>query len=635
MNLQHHTAGSRTKKKKVCRSSRLLLEGSMDVLYPHRLQGRHIRLLEVGPGSGTDAINCRLREECLDQAPQFEALSYVWGDANDKRDIVCNGQRFMATANLHYALGRLRLESKPRLIWADAVCINQGDIIERAQQVQIMGNIYTVASRVVVSLGVGDEDVFSLGLGVARLIYDACYQYADSQGKDVYFFAIQDEPFRDVRLESIEEEVNKNKDGGASWKALAHILSMQWFTRVWCVQEILLARESLVLIGRQSVSWEVLGVSSAWLNGQNIASDFNLPSHMSAVPYNNCFCMFDEVIRFDDPSNTLVALLRKFHEFNSTDPRDKVYGLLGIVPNPGERQTLIEVDYEKSVAQVYTDVAEACIRREAGLSVLSYVQHGSELGGNSGIPSWVPVWNATSAMTLGSLPSAWNTCGPDHELPDFQILDKGTLVVRGVLYDEVESVRPVMDASHFQPGNESDQQALLDLWDEITAVREEGVNQVILMTSTLTAGLNTRWDYVELLDEEDREQAVNDFVEYVNHLLETTGKDTKKIHYDFGFVLEEDNDWTSFRLAASRVCDGRRVFQVAGGKYGLGPACMAKGDLIVVFKGGIVPFVVRPREDGTFALLGDCYIVEIMRGEVFEEELLERPVPTEQAFSLK
>jgi len=92
----------------------------------------------------------------LSDAPPYEALSYVWGPFNSPDDpdlIQLNDCGFEVTTNLWRALYALRHETKDRVLWIDAICINQGDLEERSSQVQLMRDVYRKARSVVVWLG--------------------------------------------------------------------------------------------------------------------------------------------------------------------------------------------------------------------------------------------------------------------------------------------------------------------------------------------------------------------------------------------------------------------------------------------------------------------------------------------------
>lgn len=119
------------------------------------------RLLSLLPGSLTQSIACTLsiddipgaqveQKNVLQRGSEYEALSYTWGTSSN-HVITLNGQHaFPVTNNLFYALKRLKYAHTVRVLWIDAVCINQSDLQERSQQVQHMRSIYREASRVIV-----------------------------------------------------------------------------------------------------------------------------------------------------------------------------------------------------------------------------------------------------------------------------------------------------------------------------------------------------------------------------------------------------------------------------------------------------------------------------------------------------
>ena len=98
--------------------------------------------MTILPGQEHEDIEVQLNVVSLDDEPQFEALSYVWGDPNITRDIRLNGRGFPITTNLYAALQSLRRTDKTRVFWADAICVNQRNSSERGSQVSLMVRIY-------------------------------------------------------------------------------------------------------------------------------------------------------------------------------------------------------------------------------------------------------------------------------------------------------------------------------------------------------------------------------------------------------------------------------------------------------------------------------------------------------------
>ena len=124
-------------------------------LYRYNLlpSGKWIRLLELCSTSATDKVEFRLCQHKLEETPKYEAISYAWGDPEDRINVLCNGKVISVTKNLMDALRRLKLLDKTRLLWADAICINQSDEVEKGMQVRLMKAIYDKAMKVCVWLG--------------------------------------------------------------------------------------------------------------------------------------------------------------------------------------------------------------------------------------------------------------------------------------------------------------------------------------------------------------------------------------------------------------------------------------------------------------------------------------------------
>ena len=136
-----------------------------------------IRLLRLMPHDDNDAaIQCQIFEYALQKPSQgthlYEALSYVWGPENNQQPIYVqsdsgppteNNGCLHVTSSLHTALLHLRNHVLERILWIDAICINQEDDDEKARQVQFMAKVYSNASRVIVWLGertVGSTQAF-------------------------------------------------------------------------------------------------------------------------------------------------------------------------------------------------------------------------------------------------------------------------------------------------------------------------------------------------------------------------------------------------------------------------------------------------------------------------------------------
>ena len=129
--------------------------------YPYRQLNvtlNEIRLLDVSAGSGTDLVRCSVRHAPLspESKPEYETVSYVWGDARHRSVIQLDNLLVSVPASSEAALRRLRQPTQSRRLWIDAICINQNDTKERGQQVAMMYDIYRQSCGNLIYLG---EDV--------------------------------------------------------------------------------------------------------------------------------------------------------------------------------------------------------------------------------------------------------------------------------------------------------------------------------------------------------------------------------------------------------------------------------------------------------------------------------------------
>lgn len=228
------------------------------MLYPVLSGARSFRLLTVSPGKPEETIFTRLTTAELPIAHGigvcYDALSYVWGPQTDKVPITCNEEAINVTHNLHQALMQIRSESEEYVIWIDQLCINQDDSEERSREVALMGSIYSLARNVVVWLGPSDSDtakVLELFSKLGRL--------RDFEASETYYLALGDRSYDD-RHSTHDTDTQGGKartkikpilpPGAASiWNAVENFLNRPWFSRVWTLQEVVLAPACTVYCG--------------------------------------------------------------------------------------------------------------------------------------------------------------------------------------------------------------------------------------------------------------------------------------------------------------------------------------------------------------------------------------------------
>jgi hypothetical protein len=181
--------------------------------YPPLPAGFDIRLLRLMPHKdGTAPVQCQLFDYSLQESGKrthpYDALSYVWG-GSDKLQSISVGEHGLqydlpVTEKLHEALSRLRYRSIERIIWVDAVCINQENEQEKGQQIQFMAKIYAQANRVVVWLG----------------------EAADNS----------DRAIEEIRVAGGKESTNSSNNEMIQ-QAIIALLDRPWFRRIWVSEQ--------------------------------------------------------------------------------------------------------------------------------------------------------------------------------------------------------------------------------------------------------------------------------------------------------------------------------------------------------------------------------------------------------------
>ncbi|KAF2803190.1 HET-domain-containing protein [Mytilinidion resinicola] len=291
-----------------------------------REPGNSIRLLALLPGEGP-TLAATIYCEDLSSSPNYEALSYVWGEMKAGYIIEVEGTKIEITPNLYHAFQGLRLKQSPRVLWIDSLCINQNDNQEKASQIGMMLEIYRSAQTTVVYLGepyVGASALFSF------------------LNRDYH----EEESF-----EQILQEVGF--DERELLKAYVHFCFLPWWNRVWVQQEYTLSRtDPLFHLGRSSTRASALLRDIRLLQNKvalrliPFASEFILESDvqeswqavMRQILHVNSVLTL-RLVQADVEFAFWIprSILRKVN-LRCTNPRDKIYGMrsfLDPVSQPG------------------------------------------------------------------------------------------------------------------------------------------------------------------------------------------------------------------------------------------------------------------------------------------------------------
>lgn len=223
---------------------------------PLDLEGRSTRLLSLYQQGSSPGLECDLFEVSLeDDWFEYEALSYTWGSTDLTEPITVNGRILYITENLYNALVNLQLESTARIIWIDAVCIDQQNLKERGHQVQQMGQIYSRADRVIFWLSTGGFEIDAL-MDCLTQLQKASIQHAsnnwtrtDARWRDLWTAA---KYLLRFRYPSLEHDLTVG---------LKMLLDRDWFKRVWILQEVAKAKTALLCAGTKSISARIFALA--------------------------------------------------------------------------------------------------------------------------------------------------------------------------------------------------------------------------------------------------------------------------------------------------------------------------------------------------------------------------------------
>jgi hypothetical protein len=269
-----------------------------------------------------------------DDTIPYDALSYTWGDTHKTSTVKVNGKYLDITENLHSAIQHLRSETVDRVLWVDAICIDQSNERERGHRVQQMCKIYSQAEEVIVWLGQATRET--------NILLESLQRLEESSSRNGH-------GYRHWGLKQWTKfwvSVPKNPDSELRY-GLDLLLSRPWFKRVWILQEIANAKKASILCGTKSVRAHTFALA---------------PSLIGIKPERHCQAVLD-IMPGSLRENTwwtenrdLYNLLLKFNESEASDPRDKVYALLGISSDARDTDSL-RPDYTKGLPRVIHDTS--------------------------------------------------------------------------------------------------------------------------------------------------------------------------------------------------------------------------------------------------------------------------------------
>ncbi|CAG9982352.1 unnamed protein product [Clonostachys byssicola] len=557
------------------------------------------------------------------QIPNFVALSYAWGDVEKTVDVQVSGHPVRITRNLYDIIQCLSLDECPDFFWIDAVCINQDDIDERSAQVLLMREVYSLAMSVRVFLSLESEP---LNFGMTFLEQVALNPEKHFSPELSLCITVEG-------LTVASEELRES---------FIAFFAAPWWTRIWPVQEYVLAKEVVFQCGQRRLEGSTIQAAfkslvhhertCCWAARRAIDGNargyLDIPSKI-----HDSLTIFHATLRLDSLYNmlnpeeysiyNLLDAMALFRTRDCSDPRDRIFGMLGLKFKDETLRKNIEVDYKIPEAQLYESTALKMIENSESLNVLSHVLRGSFIKQRMHtLPSWVPDWtaemDATSHLMYGErmkFIDQFQASGPTK--PSWRAITPGKIRTQAMIISKISEIAPgyPRDESSL-PGR-----MVLEEWRRLACLPKNGIESSlhgdvelsqrdkefrIFLCGYLT--LNS-WSNDEL------ERAYGIWASWFTH------------DEPASLPLETRNDARGFDNLVRFTSSGRRFFVAKNGFIGFGPEPMEAGDTLVVIPGGRVPYVLRNVSHGTdgqepmmFTFVGDASVQNIMFGEVMTSE---------------
>ncbi|KAF2007282.1 HET-domain-containing protein [Amniculicola lignicola CBS 123094] len=605
-------------------------------------------------------LSCRIFWTSLSNPTPFKALSYTWGKGGFTQTIDASGADLKITETLEEAMKHIRHPTEPITLWIDQICINQQDDLEKSEQVAHMSHIYRNAEEVFVWLGPAcdNSDLFmDAASTVGQWAYDfGMMDYYKKENVSIFMRIINKEnpedpktiEFHDILKRAvalIDEEV---------LVAMVKWHKRMWFTRVWVVQEFCLsdhatficglkrAKSDPLLLFRQVLSMGAAHIAQTWpMDAANRAMGL-LQAEDTSGPFfalRNRRKLRDAGSGKGDGVYDLLQKLFVNNKLNATQACDTVYGMLAIATDAEELGLRPDYTLKDRVDLIYVRLAKAIIKT-GHTDILALAQSPK---GMNGIPSWVPDW--TSKLKR---PFAWQTpeevrwfnASKELSVELVHTEDEFVLGLKGFKVDEIEEVAGMWDGNDSLNGTGENDTTPFGHQGYITYLAQ--IRLLLRLSAIKNKDIypspERRVEALWRIPVGDLEQ---------NNAYETSRATPKSAEaYEMCVRnLEYHEQWkamtnSEFWLRHTKQKEevetnigglyrtgmygmrNKRPFLTQEGYVGLGPLYVQPKDIVVVFKGASIPYIIRPLKsnDGEkrYRFLCECYCDGIMDGEIVE-----------------
>lgn len=564
--------------------------------------GNFIRCLILQPGLSNAPLEGKLKIFKIDHCPQYEAISYVWGSEVRSQTFICDDKLTHITVSLSMALQQFRYTDEPRVLWADSICINQGDENEKGHQVALMGEVYSKASKVLIHMAGNDQGHASQ---LASLVSET-ESYVQQELRLMRDLGSKSFPYLDT-----ENRMRTSQD--PRWASMLFALSQPWFSRGWVVQEASLASTAMLVWGSQEIQFDCVFRTAWWAYCRCFETVGTYSKFQTLASNGVNVHMFLYLRRFPQEAEAygvqrtqgseLVDILQNASGIGMTHSKDRIFAFLALehycqpsqAGSKSSSSYLMQPDYTKSTAEVFTEFARQYILRN-GLRILQYGHpyDPGDLTTTDPMPSWVPRWGRPVKYMF---PNAWSqkALGPSRGFTGELVREirGGTLVVTGVILDNIRFASQVMSL-------EGDLDEVASLWQTIKNLPLAETYPVearpVLMLECMCASQPSR--DMEVTAWPAARDAVAHFLTSSCQLAPEDMAEK---------VFNDIKMWSR----------GRKLIATTRGLLGIASGVVAEGDVCCIIFGCAWPFVLRPGPgqsagDGPlFHLLGPAWIAGV------------------------
>lgn len=571
-----------------------------------------------------------MKSTSLSEKPEYEALSYCWGEPGRQQTISINGTDVPVFRNLHQALVRLRA-TRPRTLWIDAICINQQDVGEKEYQVPMIRDIYRSCRRVLVWLGEHDRhtrgafqaiEFLSSQIGLGLECNLSSWKTLRRGGQP----SLLDRPR--VFFETLQSNLE-----------IGSIAQRPWFQRAWVVQEIALSPSALVICGKFQIDWREIERASRFSDEPLIT-----PHVEELIDARRSQLNLDRV--------SFLAALCAVRVAKSTDPRDKIYAGLGLcnIPSELERYSKL-VNYVSSPAAVAVKITRTYLETTSDLEILIYCRGYLDCASPTQ-PSWsfqLEVdWTRQPNQCYFGKSTNGKMCqfragGKERPRPTFSA-DAALFCLKCQPLDVVAGVSDIFSANPFLA--ESIRSTLPIMKEDVGLFRSycDARRLYHLDNRALYPFTGqTLWDAFchcfleahqggvpEFESREDKARkrlVLQRFDELATWMASIQHASVVRFSClwvrKFFRDIEGDSTEITEALVPASAALNRRFLVTKGGYIGWEPAETVVGDRIVLIQGAASPFVVRP-VGYRWRFVGECFVHGVMFGESFSEALCEQ-----------